>query len=221
MDITVGTISIHYTKAGQGHPLLLLHGNGEDHTLFDSLVPLLAPHFTVYALDTRGHGQSSSGKLDYRLFAQDVLGFVQALGVEPVILLGFSDGGITGLIAASSEPAAVRRLIVAGANLTPLGVRWAAYWATRVQNWKHRSPLLTLMLEQPHITRQMLNNIQAPTLVMAGQHDVIRPSETARIVREIPQARGITVPGASHSSYIKDGPTLYGLIAPFLQPLAL
>ncbi|WP_225047969.1 alpha/beta fold hydrolase [Lacticaseibacillus kribbianus] len=221
MDITVGTISIHYTKAGQGHPLLLLHGNGEDHTLFDGLVPRLATHFTVYALDTRGHGASSSGLLDYRLFAQDVLGFIAALGLEPVILVGFSDGGITGLIAASTQSAAVRRLVVAGANLTPLGLRWPVYWATRVQNWKAPSPLLALMLEQPHITRAMLNNIQAPTLVLAGQHDVVRPSDTARIVKEIPQARGITVPGASHSSYIKDGAALYGLLQPFLQPLAI
>ena len=50
---------LYYEKSGKGAPLLLLHGNGEDHTIFDKLVPLLEQSYTVYAIDSRGHGESN------------------------------------------------------------------------------------------------------------------------------------------------------------------
>ncbi|WP_179394010.1 alpha/beta fold hydrolase [Lacticaseibacillus absianus] len=222
MQININDITLHYTQTGQGQPLLLLHGNGEDHTLFTGAITRLAPHFSVYALDTRGHGASGGAvPRNYRLMAADVHGFIQALHLGPTVVAGFSDGGITALLLAATWPRDVRRLIVAGANLTPTGVRPLAWAATWIAYAKTRDPLLRLMLRHPHITLRQLNNIHVPTLVLAGQHDVIRPGETRRIIRHIPRARGIIVPGATHSSYVKDGAFFFRLIWPFLRPLAV
>lgn len=59
MYIHINRQILYYDKTGNGSPLLLLHGNGEDHTIFDLLIPMLEQHYTVYAIDTRGHGASN------------------------------------------------------------------------------------------------------------------------------------------------------------------
>ena len=58
MTININGLVIYYEKSGKGEPLILLHGNGEDHTIFENSILILEKQFTVYALDTRGHGQS-------------------------------------------------------------------------------------------------------------------------------------------------------------------
>ena len=77
MNIFVNGIKLHYEKTGSGAPLILLHGNGESHEIFDEAIPLLAPHFTVYAVDTRGHGNSAPvPEYHYADMAQDVIALV-------------------------------------------------------------------------------------------------------------------------------------------------
>ena len=56
MVIGVNGIQLYYTKTGQGRPLIMVHGNGEDHTIFDEAVGVLKEHFTCYCIDSRGHG---------------------------------------------------------------------------------------------------------------------------------------------------------------------
>lgn len=51
-------LKLYYQKSGHGPAIILLHGNGEDHTLFADLITYLTPHYTVIALDSRDHGQS-------------------------------------------------------------------------------------------------------------------------------------------------------------------
>lgn len=54
-------IKLHYTEQGEGDPLILLHGNGEDGTYFCNQIKFFAKQYTVYAVDTRGHGKSPRG----------------------------------------------------------------------------------------------------------------------------------------------------------------
>ena len=58
MFIHVNGVRLFYEKQGTGKPLILLHGNEEDHRIFDEAIELLKKHYTVYAVDSRGHGQS-------------------------------------------------------------------------------------------------------------------------------------------------------------------
>lgn len=71
---------IYYEKTGEGSPIILAHGNGETHKIFDILIPELSRKHTVYALDTRGHGESASPEqYHYSDMAEDIAAFVHAL----------------------------------------------------------------------------------------------------------------------------------------------
>ena len=62
MEVVVNDISLHYELYGQGSPIILLHGNREDNSIFDKLIEKLKENYTVYAIDSRCHGNSSDTK---------------------------------------------------------------------------------------------------------------------------------------------------------------
>ena len=86
-------IQLHYMIAGQGFPLVMLHGNGEDHTYFKHQMAPFSERYQVIALDTRGHGQSPRGTAPFTLeqFAEDLKGFLDSREISRCHLLGFSD----------------------------------------------------------------------------------------------------------------------------------
>lgn len=216
MTVQVNGVTLYYEVAGRGAPLLLVHGNGEDHTIFAEAARVLQAHFTCYLLDSRGHGQSSAVQtLDYEQMADDVLAFAQALGMERLHFYGFSDGGIIGLIAAAKAPALFETLIVSGANLDPRGVKDSVYYLLKLCTRFSCSPKLRLMLEQPHITDADLHKIRARTLVLAGSKDLIKEAHTRRIARNIPGAALKLLPGESHGSYIVHSEKIAQLILEF------
>ncbi|MCX2456419.1 alpha/beta fold hydrolase [Lacticaseibacillus nasuensis] len=219
MEIQVNDITLHYVRVGNGQPLLLLHGNGEDHTIFTDLIALLARHYTVYALDSRDHGQSSHNvPITYQLMADDVLAFTAVLNLQAISLVGFSDGAIVGMLVASQQPTLVHKLVLAGGNLTPAGVKWHSRLGVRLANWHKSNPLLHLMMTEPNISTSALANITAQTFVIAGAKDVIKESETLKIAGAIPISILRIVPEATHSSYVKDNQQFYHYIGAFLAP---
>ena len=104
-------IQLHFDKTGSGRPLLLLHGNGEDNTYFVHQVAEFSKDFTVYAIDTRGHGKSPKGTAPFTIsqFADDLLDFMDQQGLECPDILGFSDGGNIALTFALRHPERVNR----------------------------------------------------------------------------------------------------------------
>ena len=118
-------IQLNYLIAGQGFPLVLLHGNGEDHTYFKRQMGCLSEKYQVIALDTRGHGGSPRGTAPFTLeqFAEDLKGFLDSREIERCHLLGFSDGANTALLFALKYPEYVEKLILNGADLYPAGVK--------------------------------------------------------------------------------------------------
>ena len=136
---------IYYEKTGEGSPVILAHGNMETHKIFDVLTPELSRKHTVYALDTRGHGQSSVPReYHYEDMAEDIAAFVQALELVRPAFYGFSDGGITGLIAAAKYPAMFSALAVSGANLTPSGFKLLPKLSARMAYLKKKDPLVQI-----------------------------------------------------------------------------
>lgn len=104
MNVQVNGVILYYEKQGSGPPLVLLHGNREDGRIFDRTAEVLAPHYTVYTIDSRCHGKSSRDvPLSYDLMAADVLAFSKALKLEKPVICGFSDGNRG---AAGSNPGA-------------------------------------------------------------------------------------------------------------------
>lgn len=159
---------LYYEKCGEGQPFILVHGNGESHEIFDVLMPKLAEHYTVYALDSRGHGLSATPKvLHYTDMADDVAAFIDALSLDKPLYYGFSDGGIIGLILAFKYPNKLAKLMISGANLTPKDLSGKFYNAVKKQYKKEPSEPLRLMLEEPDITPADLVKVTVPTLILA------------------------------------------------------
>jgi len=103
--------------AGQGQPVVFLHGHSLDLTVFDAVVPpLLAAGFCSVRYDQRGHGRSSSPPQGYRWqdHAHDLFGVVEKLQLGPVHLVGLSKGGGIALEAALRWPQLVRSLVLVG-----------------------------------------------------------------------------------------------------------
>ena len=122
--ITVNGVSLHYAVVGEGRPALLVHGNGEDHHLFGREIDqLVRAGYKVSAPDSRGHGANERmTEYHYADMAEDMYFFIEALGLERPAFYGHSDGGIIGLLLASTHPDVLGVLAVSGANLSPEGL---------------------------------------------------------------------------------------------------
>ena len=202
-------ISLHYLEKGQGKPLILLHGNGEDNSYFVYQVAYFSRFYRVMAIDTRGHGQSPRGTAPFSIqqFAEDLRGFLDQHDIPKAHILGFSDGGNIALTFALHNPERVDRLILNGANLFPAGVKstvqlpivlgyhTASLFAKRSPKAKENAALLGLMVKEPNIRPEELNGLTVPTLVIAGTKDMIRESHTRLIARSLPNARLVLLPG--------------------------
>ena len=173
MIAEVNGIRLYYEKRGEGRPLLLVHGNGEDHTIFDEAVRELSREYCCYAIDSRCHGQSEDTReLHYRDMATDMIAFIKTFKLRDVIFYGFSDGGIVGLMAAS-RCAEITTLIVSGANTSPKAVKWWLRLLIAAGKLDTKDKKLRLMLYEPDIADEELRNIRAATLVLAGSGDLI------------------------------------------------
>ena len=202
MYLGVNGIQLFYTKTGQGRPLILVHGNSEDHTIFDEAVHVLREHFTCYAVDSRGHGKSSPCReLHYNDMAQDMIAFMTELDLEDVVFYGFSDGGIIALLAAMNC-SRITDLVVSGANLTTKGTKLWFRLLLQAESLRGKDPLIELMKNEPDISASELSVIRARTLVTAGSRDLIREAETRAIADAIPGAKLMILKGETHGSYI-------------------
>ena len=217
MEIEVNGVKLYYEVKGVGKPLIMVHGNGEDHTIFDVAVSLLQFYFTCYVFDTRGHGQSSKvSEFHYQDMADDYKEVIQKLNLKEVTFYGFSDGGIIGLLIASQSDL-ISNLIISGANITTNGVKKWMKNLIKVMNFFKKDPLMELMLKEPNIPVDELEKIQCPTLVLAGSKDLILESETRKIAEHIPGSKCTIVEGEGHGSYIVHKDRIGELILEFVK----
>lgn len=113
-SLPVGDVTLYYETAGQGAPLLLLHGLGSSTQDWALQLPVFAEAYRVVAVDMRGHGRSAhpSGPYSVPQFAADVAELLTALDAAPAHVLGISMGGMVALQLALDRPELVRSLIV-------------------------------------------------------------------------------------------------------------
>ena len=218
MYIHINRQVLYYGKTGSGCPIVLLHGNGEDHTIFDELVPLLAMRHTVYTVDSRGHGESNpTDDYHYQGMADDISELILSLEMEKPALLGFSDGGIVGLLLAIQQPNLLSRLIICGANLNPHGIRWRELHKMKQRYKETGSPLYRMMIEEPNIDPKQLESIQIPVLVLAGEKDLIKQSHTKKIAKCIPDSQLQIIDEEDHGSYVIHSTKVYAYINNFIK----
>lgn len=212
--IDVNGVKLYYEIYGQGKPLLLLHGNNSSMSSFEKQLETLRKKYRVIGLDSRGQGKSSADdtKITYELMAGDVNTFLDKLNLKKVDILGWSDGGNTALILAMNHPEKVDRMAVMGTvlyndntsvtedtnKLIRSQIKAMEDKGTSKNNMDYR--LKVLLATEPHIHPDDLQKIQAPTLVMAGEHDVVKQKHTELIARKIPNSSLLIFKGADHEA---------------------
>ena len=202
MYAAVNGTRIYYEIIGKGRPLMMIHGNGEDHGIFDVAVKKLRDEFKIYLIDLRGHGKSDPAEeYHYEQMAEDLNDFMRLYHLEDLTYFGYSDGGILGLLLAMKSDR-ISRLIISGANLTPKGLKPICRLKIAMLWRFKKDPKVKMMMEEPSIDENDLLSIKAKTTVIAGQRDLVRYDETKKIADHIPDSRLRIIKNESHGSYI-------------------
>lgn len=202
-------IKHYFVEKGQGEPLILLHGNGENCGYFVGQIEVFAQYYHVFALDTRGHGKTPRGDASFtiRQFADDLRDFMDEHGIGKAHILGFSDGGNIAMIFAMKYPERVNRLILNGANLDAKGIKRSVqipieigYWfaklfANKSPEAKLHAETLGLMVNDPDVKPMELSKIQAKTLVIAGTRDMVKEDHTRLLASCIPDVQLVILDG--------------------------
>lgn len=215
--VAVNGVSLYFESYGEGHPLLLVHGNGSSIKDMAAQIEYFSKSYRVIMADSRGHGRSGMGEgaLTYEKISDDFVALLNYLEIEKVHIIGWSDGAIIGLHIASRHPSRVSKLVSFAANLYeeeavfyPWANRMMEEWRSDIEEelkqtpespeLKHQEQLLNLMIKMTPITPADLQKITAPTLVMAGDKDMITNRHTIEIFESLPNAHLAIMPGQTH-----------------------
>ena len=216
--ININGTQIFYTQQGSGLPLIFLHGNGEDHHIFDPLIKKLSHQFTCYALDSRNHGQSQmTDQFHYQTMTDDLLAFIHELKLSPVNIIGFSDGSIVTMLLAIQQPELLDKAILLGPNLKPSDFTDACTRYVERLYKNDPNPLYKMMLDEPNIEAEDLQKIQAKTLIVGGENDLYKAGTFEKIHENIQKSNLLILENHDHSSYIFQNDMLYPEIIQFLK----
>ncbi|MGC4103836.1 alpha/beta fold hydrolase [Ferruginibacter sp.] len=214
---TVNGIKMYYEIYGEGMPMVLIHGNGGSIAAMANQIDHFKTKYRIIVADSRAQGRSEEGKakLTYEQITDDWAALLDELHVDSAYLFGWSDGGIESLLMAIRHPQKVKMMAIMGANLQPDSN--AVYqWAIKMvqssdkyldsmiakkdtaYNYALFKKLNDLLGKQPHIPLQQVQQIKAPTLVLAGDKDVIKEAHTLQIYQNLQKAWLCIFPGGTH-----------------------
>jgi pimeloyl-ACP methyl ester carboxylesterase len=209
-------IKMYCEVYGTGQPLLIIHGNGGSINNFLYQIPYFSKKYKVIVADSRAQGNSvdKGDSISYEMMADDYAALLDAMKIDSAYVIGWSDGGINGLLLAIRHPRKVKKLASTGANLVPDTTAVPqSIWdmvgpaVTQLENKPNKTDqekntlkLFHLLAEEPHIPLSDLQKISCPVLVIGGDHDVIREEHTMLIYKNIPRSYLWILPGSGHST---------------------
>jgi len=218
----INRLNMYYEVHGDGPPLLLLHGGTG--SIPERWIPFFADWFQVIAIEQMGHGRTADlvdRPFRYHDMASDTFELMDQLGIDGVVVVGFSDGGIIGLDMAIHRPSRVVKLVVTGANArfdgyTAENQAWARSFDPLSQpvsdEYARLSPdgaehwpvvlgrLKAMWAAEPSFTNEELQSIEAPTLIIIGDRDIVTPEHAVEMFHTIPHARLCVVPDTGHGA---------------------
>lgn len=204
LEVLVGQVRLAYRVSGDpgAPPMLLLHALGDNAGYWETVGAALAEAFRVYTPDLRGHGSSDwPGSYSFELMRDDILGFLDALGLDRITLIGHSMGGTVAYLIAEEQPERVERLILED---TPPPLP-----RDRAIPERPEGPLPFDWPVVPAIAGQLndpdpawwdrLTEITAPTLIVGGgPASHIPQDKLADAAGRIPDCRLMTIPAGHH-----------------------
>lgn len=218
MQIEVNGVKLYYEEYGQGSPIILLHGNHEDISIFDKLIDELKRDYKVYAIDSRCHGKSENAEeISYELMRDDIIEFIYKLKLNRPVLYGFSDGAIIGIMITLKDRNLLSRVISSGANVTPDGIKLVYNILNRLFYIMTKDKIIQIMLDDPKISAEELQTISIPVNILAGQKDAIKTKHTKYIHENIPNSTLEIIKGEDHGSYIVHSNKIYNIIIRYLR----
>ena len=214
-----------YGPAG-GTPLVLLHGGGSTiEVTFGKILPFLARHRRIIAVEEQGHGRTSDREQPVRFetSADDVAALLRHLRIETADLFGFSNGASVALPVAIRHPERVRKLVFASSMTKKAGAR-PEFWEfmARADFSNMPQPLKDAFLKvnpDPAKLRVMhdkdaermrsfadvpdkdVASVRASTLIVIGDQDLVTPEHAVELSRRIPKSRLLILPGG-HGEYL-------------------
>ena len=228
----VNGIKMYYEIHGQGKPLVLIHGGGSTiETTFGRVIPMLAKRYKVIAMDLQAHGRTrdTAAPESFEQDADDVVTLLKNLNISSANFFGFSNGGTTTVQIAIRHPEIVDKLILASALCKRNGVP-EQFWGFMKQATLANMPgqlkeaylkvspnpkgLQVMhdkdaerMVNFKDIPDHQIESIKAPTLIIIGDKDVIKPEHAIEMHRQIANSSLAIIPGV-HGEYIGEITTL-------------
>jgi pimeloyl-ACP methyl ester carboxylesterase len=222
----VNGIRIWYAEFGKGEPVLFVHGGLANSNYWGHQVrALVAAHYRVIVMDSRGHGRSTRNDepYGYDLMASDVIGLLDYLKIEKVALVGWSDGAIIGLDIAMHHPERLSKLFAFAANIDPSGVTDSSnspvvkkYIARAGREYVALSPtpndyqaflaqITHMWNSEPHWTKADFAKITVPTWIVDGDHDEMINHDQPRTMADWTPGAGLLIePDVSHFAFLQD-----------------
>jgi pimeloyl-ACP methyl ester carboxylesterase len=206
-----------YDERGEGAPVVLLHGGLSDSRDFTGNLDTLASRFRLLLPDRRGHGHTADveGPITPKVMARDTIAFLDKIAGGPAHLVGYSAGAIVALWAARAHPDRVDKLVLISgafhrdgmilrptADAEPPPQLVAAYAEVSPDGAEHFPVVIGKIArsidEEPGLAAADLKDVTCPTLVMAGDDDIVTLEHTIELYRGLPNAQLVIVPGTSH-----------------------
>jgi len=222
----VNGLNMYYEVHGEGPPLLLLHGGTG--SIPTKWIPLFSSQFRVIAMEQMGHGRTADvtdRPFHFHDMAEDTVELMRQLGIESAVIVGYSDGGIIGIDIAIHHSEMVTKLAVTGANsrvdgYTAENLEWARTfkpadlpvseaYARLSPDGPDHWPIVLERLQrmwpvEPNFTREEMQGIKAPTLIIIGDGDIVTPEHAVEMFRAISGAQLCVVPHAGHGVMPKE-----------------
>lgn len=243
----VNGLKIYYEVYGRANgkipPLLLLHGGGSTiETSFGKVLPALAKNRQVIAFEQQGHGHTADiadRPFTFEQSADDAAGLLRHLNIGKADIFGYSNGGNIALQIAIRHPDLVRKLVVESAMFNHDGSDpgfWKSFEHAKLDDMPpelreaylgvapHPEDLPTFfaksvqrMLNFKDWSPEDMQSINAPTLVVTGDHDIVRPEHAVLMFRLLPNAQLAVLPGTDHMTIVNRSDWLVPMIEAFLD----